>query len=201
MATRAGRHLVAMFACLLWLTGCETPSQLSDLSASGTGSAQTMPSEDDAMSTGTLPPAAGDAHAQQAPDGSPGATANDDVALGRNYYGAGNFGLARRHFRRAAELHPNDLDAWVGLGAVYDRLRRFALADRAYDQAMRISGPTAQLLNNRGYSYILRGDFRRARETLNEARAKEPANPYVKSNLELLESSVRKRKSAANNPR
>jgi Flp pilus assembly protein TadD len=199
MAARAGRHLVAMFACLLWLAGCETPSQLSELSAPG--SAQTASPDDDPATTGALPPAADDANAQQANNGSHGAKANDDVALGRKYYGAGHFGLARRHFRRAAELHPNDLDAWVGLGAVYDRLRRFALADRAYDQAMRISGPTAQLLNNRGYSYILRGDFRRARETLDEARAKEPTNPYVKSNLELLESSVHKRKSAANNPR
>ncbi len=199
MAARTGRHLVAMFACLLWLTGCETPSQLSDPSAAGT--AQTASPDDDPATTGTLPPAPDDAHAQHAPDGSPGTTANSDINLGKKYYDAGNFGLARRHFRRAAELRPNDLEAWVGLAAVYDRLRRFALADRAYDQAMRISGPTAQLLNNRGYSYILRGDFRRARETLDEAQAKEPNNPYVKSNLKLLEASVRKRKSAANSTR
>ncbi len=194
MAARAGRYLVAMFACL-WLTGCETPSQLSDLFAFGPGTTQAAPPEDDSMSTGTLPAAPDDTRPDQASNRSP--AANDDIKLGRKYYGAGNFGLARRHFRRAAELHPNDLEAWVGLAAVYDRLRRFALADRAYDQAMRISGPTAQLLNNRGYSYILRGDFRRARETLNEAQAKEPNNPYVKSNLELLDASARKRKSAA----
>ena len=199
MTARVCRRVVVMVACLLWLTGCETPSQLGDLFASGPGPAQPVASEDDAISTGTLPPASDDARDQS--KNAAGATANSDINLGKKYYDAGNYGVARRHFRRAAELHPNDLEAWVGLAAVYDRLRRFPLADRAYDQAMRISGPTAQLLNNRGYSYILRGDFRRARETLNEAQAKEPNNPYVKSNLKLLDASVRKRKAAANNPR
>jgi Flp pilus assembly protein TadD len=31
-------------------------------------------------------------------------------------------------------------------------LRRFDLADRAYGQAIRIVGPTAEILNNQGYS-------------------------------------------------
>ncbi len=198
MAASAGRRLVVMFACLLWLTGCETPSQLSDLTAPA--STETASPDDDPATTGSLPPAPDDSRPGQS-KGTPGTTADSDINLGKKYYDAGNFGLARRHFRRAAELHPNDLEAWVGLAAVYDRLRRFALADRAYDQALRISGPTAQLLNNRGYSYILRGDFRRARETLDEAQAKEPNNPYVKSNLKLLEASARKRKSAANGAR
>jgi len=200
MTARVCRRVIVMVACLLWLTGCETPSPLGDLFAAGPVPAQPEPSEDDAMATGALPPAPEDPRPDPSRNAA-GATVSDDIKLGKKFYDAGNYGMARRHFRRAAELHPNDLEAWVGLAAVYDRLRRFALADRAYDQAMRISGPTAQLLNNRGYSYILRGDFRRARETLNEAQAKEPNNPYVKSNLKLLEASVRKRRSAANNPR
>jgi tetratricopeptide (TPR) repeat protein len=106
----------------------------------------------------------------------------------------GDFSLAERHFRRAVELHPRDGEAWLGLAASYDRLRRFDLADRAYDQAIKISGPTAEILNNRGYSYVLRGDHQRARQTLLEAQAKDPGNSHVKNNLELLEASVRKAK-------
>ncbi len=92
------------------------------------------------------------------------------------------------------ELHPRDLESWIGLAACYDRQRRFDLADRAYDQATKISGPTAEILNNRGYSYMLRGDQRRARETLLEAQARDPGNAYVKNNLELLEANLRKGK-------
>ena len=41
---------------------------------------------------------------------------------------------------------------------------------------------------------MLRGDYRRARETLHQALAKDPANPYIKNNIELLEVSFRKGK-------
>jgi Flp pilus assembly protein TadD len=59
---------------------------------------------------------------------------------------------------------------------------------------MKISGPQAELLNNWGYSYMLRGDYRRAQATLLQAQAQDPANPYIKNNLELLEVSFRKGK-------
>ena len=121
---------------------------------------------------------------------------DDDVSLGKTYFRAGDFSLAERHFRRAVELHPRDLESWIGLAASYDRQRRFDLADRAYEQATKIAGPTAEILNNRGYSYMLRGDQRRTRETLLEAQARDPGNAYVKNNLELLEASLRKGKAA-----
>ena len=54
----------------------------------------------------------------------------------------------------------------AGLAASYDRLRRFDLADRAYAQAIRSSAPTPEILNNQGFSYMLRGDYGRARAQL-----------------------------------
>src|SRR5258708_28822497 len=105
--------------------------------------------------------------------------------LGKKQYLAGNFGVAERYYRRAVEGHPRDAEAWVGLAAAYDRLRRFDLADRAYDQAVAIIGPTAEVLNNRGYSFMLRGDYARARTTLLAAATKDPKNPYIKNNLAL----------------
>jgi tetratricopeptide (TPR) repeat protein len=191
MRAQALREVVATVACLLWLNGCESSTRLGDMFQSNTAANQGA-SQDDPAVTGSLPP--------KPREGSPAATAprssdpNDDVSLGKKYFRAGNFALAERHFRRAVELHPRDVDSWIGLAASYDRQRRFELADRAYDQATKIAGPTAELLNNRGYSYMLRGDQRRARETLLEAQARDPGNAYVKNNLEMLEASLRKGK-------
>jgi Flp pilus assembly protein TadD len=92
------------------------------------------------------------------------------------------------------ELHPRDAESWIGLAASYDRLRRFDLADRAYGQATRIVGSTPEVLNNQGFSYMLRGDYRRARATLLAAQAKDPGNPYIQNNLRMLEESARKAK-------
>ena len=50
-----------------------------------------------------------------------------------------------------------------------------------------IIGDTPELMNNQGFSYILRGDYARARRTLEAAQAKAPDNPYIRNNLELLE--------------
>jgi Flp pilus assembly protein TadD len=186
MKARAARVLLATAACLLWLNGCESSTRLGDLfqSKADTGAAV----QDDPITTGSVRPTPRDppAAAKTSPD--------DELSLGKKYFQAGNFGLAERHFRRAVELHPRDLESWIGLAASYDRQRRFDLADRAYDQAAKIAGPTAEILNNRGYSYMLRGDARRARDTLLEAQARDPGNTYIKNNLETVEASLRKSK-------
>jgi Flp pilus assembly protein TadD len=54
---------------------------------------------------------------------------------------------------------------------------------------MRIVGPTAELLNDQGFSYMLRGDYARAHKLLVQARTKDPNNPYIEANLRLLEDS------------
>ena len=204
MGTKASRVLFATAACLLWLNGCETSSRLGDLFQSNADSTQAsrgIAPESDPLTTGSLrqgPEAATKGSAKGSAKGtsmrSSGKEAEDELALGKKHFEAGNFTSAERHFRRAVELHPRDLEAWLGLAASYDRLRRFELADRAYDQAVKIAGPTAEILNNRGYSYMLRGDAKRSRETLLEAQGKDPGNTYIKNNLELLEASLRKGK-------
>jgi len=119
----------------------------------------------------------------------------DDLSLGKRHFRDGNFGLAERYFRRAAEKAPGnadrDAEAWLGLAATYDRLRRFDLADRGYAQVLKILGPTPEVLNNVGYSYLLRGDYRRARIKLVAARDRDPNNPYILNNLDLLDRDVR----------
>lgn len=96
--------------------------------------------------------------------------------------------------RYRAAPQGGDAEPWLGLAASYDRLRRFDLADRAYAQAVRILGPTVEILNNQGYSYMLRGDYKRAHAALAAAKRKDPTNKYVQNNLHLLEESYRKGK-------
>jgi Flp pilus assembly protein TadD len=111
---------------------------------------------------------------------------DEDLKLGKEHFRNGNFGLAEKHFRQAVEQSQDNLEAVVGLAAAYDQLGRFDLADRLYKEAVRIGGTSAALLNNRGYSYYLRRDFKRAREDFNAALRRDPQNEMARRNLALL---------------
>ncbi|MDB5545045.1 MAG: Tetratricopeptide 2 [Hyphomicrobiales bacterium] len=106
-----------------------------------------------------------------------------DALTGKAQFREGNYGLAEEAFRRAVESDPGDAESWLGLGATHDKLRRFDLSDRDYAQVERLSGRTAALLNNRGFSYLLRGNFAKARADLSAAHALDPGNPDIESNL------------------
>lgn len=120
------------------------------------------------------------------------AEAAESLALGRQQYRASQFREAERQFRRVAQLQPRNAEAWLGVAVCNDRLRNFPEADRAYGKAIAITGPTSEALNNQGYSYILRGDLKRARETLTAAQRQDPNNKFVSNNLLLLDSNERK---------
>jgi tetratricopeptide (TPR) repeat protein len=208
MSVSVFRVLITLAAGSLWLAGCggmkngATPS-----------TASVSAPEDARLDAADTPPDAKDQTGSTPilvagpPPGAPpppekqtgrvlGTDPNDDLSLGKKYFRAGSFGLAEQHFRKAVEGAPRDAEAWTGLAAAYDRLKRFDLADRAYQQAMAIVGPTPEILNNHGYSYMLRTDYRRAREKFLAAHAKDPSNPYIKNNLELLDESIRMGKAA-----
>jgi len=116
---------------------------------------------------------------------------DEPLRLAIENFNRGNFGLSERYFRDAVEKAPKDGSAWIGLAASYDRLGRFDLADRAYTQAIRLEGETTAILNNRGYSYMLRGDLISARKALQKAYEREPGNPLILNNIKLLNSSAR----------
>ena len=116
---------------------------------------------------------------------------DEPLRLGLEHFNRGNYGLAERYFRDAVEKAPRDATAWIGLAASYDRIGRFDLADRAYGTAISLVGETTEILNNQGYSYMLRGDLRRARAKFLEAYKREPDNPTIINNLHLLDSSSR----------
>ncbi len=116
---------------------------------------------------------------------------DEPLHLGQEYFNRGIYGTAERYFQDAVEKAPKDPKAWIGLAASYDHLRRFDLADRAYHQAIALAGETTQILNNQGYSYMLRGNLNAAREKFNEAFQREPDNPTIQNNINLLNGSSR----------
>jgi len=195
MSIRATRVLILVAAGLIGLAGslagCSSTGRFSDM-ASDKPSSDAAAGPDTTGSVVTQPAEPGPSGEPVAPLSKPGLVGddpNDDVQLGKKYFRSNNFGLAEKSFRSAAAKHPNDAEAWVGLAASYDRLHRFDLADRAYTEALRIVGPTVEILNDQGFSYMLRGDYPRAYKLLTQAKAKDPANPYVQANLQLLEDS------------
>jgi Flp pilus assembly protein TadD len=159
---------------LIWLSACQTTNDGQETTGS--------------IASPTTGPGPGDTPAST---GLLGEEPKDDLNLGKKYYRENSFGLAEQHFRRAVESGPKSIESWVGLAASYDKLRRFDLADRAYAQAIRLAGPTPEILNNQGYSYMLRGDYVRARAKFLKAYDLDPANPVIVNNLALLDSSVK----------
>lgn len=150
----------AAMACML--AGCETGAIAS-------------------LGPAAAPPAA------SAIGGGPGPAATEaPLARAKAAFRERDFGLAEKWYRAAVEARPDDSAAWIGLAAVYDELRRFDLADRAYAQALRLTGPTAQFLNNRGYSFLMRGDYAKARRDLAAARRKDPENATIARNIGAL---------------
>jgi Flp pilus assembly protein TadD len=179
----------------LWLAGCSSSGKFVnpfDSQTPGTDANASVPADAGSEPTRAAPPPLGVSSSDD--PGLLGSDPNDDLSLGKKQYRTNNFGMAEKYFRRAVERHPRDAEAWLGLAASYDRLHRFDLADRAYNQAIGIVGPTPEILNNQGYSYMLRGDYTRARAKLMDAQRKDPRNKFVLNNLQLLEESYRKGK-------
>src|SRR5258708_11602 len=109
---------------------------------------------------------------------------DEPVRMGLEQFNRGNYGIAQRYFKDAVEKSPKDLTAWVGLAAAYDRLRRFDLADQAYSQAIRLGGETVQILNDQGYSYMLRGNLSASLRQLDKAYSLDPTYPVIVTNLQ-----------------
>lgn len=114
----------------------------------------------------------------------------NDMNEARVQFKQGNYGLAQEHFLKVTEQRPDNVDAWLGLAACYDHLRRFDLAEGAYHKAIALVGPSSAILNNMGYSYLLQGKLIEARKKLVAAHQLDPDNPHVRANIELLREGV-----------
>ena len=131
-----------------------------------TGSIVTQPAE---------PGPSGEPVAPLSKPGLLGDDPNDDVQLGKKYFRGNNFGLAEKKLpqrRREASERRRSLGRARGLlrPAAPLRSRRPRLRRRS----LRLIGPTVEVLNDEGFSYMLRGDYARAHKLLRQAQAKDP---------------------------
>jgi Flp pilus assembly protein TadD len=110
-----------------------------------------------------------------------------DLAAGKDNFRQANYGLAEQHFRKAVELRADNAEAWMGLAASYDQLGRFDFADRAYEQLLKVAGRRPEIVNNIGYSQLLRGNRKEARRLFDEARATIADPTIVDANLALMD--------------
>lgn len=119
---------------------------------------------------------------------------SDPLRRGLYHFHRGEFGLAEQDFRAVVEKSPDNVTAWIGLAGAYDNIRRFDLADRAYAQAVRLAGETTQILNNEGYSHMLRGDLIGARALFRKALRRDPHNRTVRNNLRIVNVRLHRRR-------
>jgi Flp pilus assembly protein TadD len=110
----------------------------------------------------------------------------DLVERAKAHFIHGEYGLAELNYRQAVERYKDNVEAWLGLAASYDHLKRFEEADRVYDVLQRRIGNTPALLNNLGYHYILKGEFGSAEHALLTAQSRDPDNLCIRANLALL---------------
>jgi Flp pilus assembly protein TadD len=120
-------------------------------------------------------------------------TADGALTEARGHFRNNNYGYSAAYYKRVVELSPKDPEGYIGLGASYDQLRRYDLSDRVYASLYKLTGATAQYYNNLGYSYMLRGDLRKALINFRKARKLDPDNVVVANNIQLLSDAASKR--------
>lgn len=80
--------------------------------------------------------------------------------------------------------------AWNARGVVADMRHDWTDADEAYAQALRLAPDEADIINNRGWSQLLRGDWAGAVQDLQRAAAGDPKATRIVNNLELARAAL-----------
>lgn len=108
------------------------------------------------------------------------------VELGISHLRAQEYGHAIVALKRARPLETGDQRSLMALAAAADMTGDFRLADRAYEKLLNSGAERAQLFNNIGYSYMLRGDLDKAVQYISEAARHAPENVTIINNLTML---------------
>jgi Flp pilus assembly protein TadD len=122
------------------------------------------------------------------------------ITKGKAQFKEGNYGKSYAIFKRAVDVYPKDPQAWLGYAASADHIGRFDNADIGYGKLARMIPNRIEYLNNRGYSYMLRGDLKNARTFFLRAYEIDPSNETTANNIELLRNSASFVKRGKDNP-
>ena len=83
--------------------------------------------------------------------------------------GLGRWDAALEHLRQVERLDPRDVNSLAVLGDALLRLRRYAEAREAYDRALSLAPPSANLIETKAMTYLGEGDLAGARAVLKAA--------------------------------
>jgi len=103
---------------------------------------------------------------------------------------ADELGKANAYLAKATARGNAGWRAWNARGVVADRQHDWATADRAYSRAALLAPKNAKVLNNRGWSLLLRGEWGAAVDPLARAAKLAPADRRIAANLDLARSAV-----------
>ena len=117
-----------------------------------------------------------------------GSQSNLDFA--RLEFSRGNYGNAIQYLEKELAQKPASVAALNGLGACYDQLGRYEVAQRYYFRALDLAPESSQTLSNIGYSYLQQGRHREAVAILELALQKNDGNQVAVNNLELAKSGL-----------
>jgi len=80
--------------------------------------------------------------------------------------------------------------AWNARGVAADYKRDWTTADVAYAKAVALAPDEAEIVNNQGWSLLLRGDWKNAVGFFERAAARSPKSPRIANNLELARAAL-----------
>ena len=102
----------------------------------------------------------------------------------------GDLAAAASYIERATKGPAPSWRAWNARGVVADLQRDFAAADAAYAEAARMAPSEAEIINNRGWSQLLRGDWAQAAGLFGQAVAADRNSTRMANNLELARAAM-----------
>lgn len=102
----------------------------------------------------------------------------------------GDLPRAERLLARATANPNASWRAWNARAALADMAGNWNLADEAYEKALSFEPRRAEVLNNIGWSRLLRGDWEAAIEPLEQSAQLSPANARIAANLDLARSAL-----------
>lgn len=108
-----------------------------------------------------------------------------DMRAAREAFARGNYGIAIAHLEGELASRPSSVAALNGLGSSYDRLGRYAVAQRYYFRALDLAPEPSLTVGNIGYSYLLQGRREEAAQLLRLALHYDATNTVAAGNLGL----------------
>jgi len=102
----------------------------------------------------------------------------------------GDTAEAMRLLQRATSFPQATWRAWNALGVALDFQRDWVRADAAYARAVELAPNRAEVLNNMGWSKLVRGQWSEALGLIEKAAALDPKSERIAANLELARAAL-----------